>query len=190
MDRKTIAINKDIAQKINEIAKKKGKTTYAFMNEILESAILAEELDLDCREVLKTAYDLEILRDADLIYVSRSIYYLLVELSYPDHKYDLIEKSLEYGKWLGSYSKVRFAEKELNIIKSTLDSLYSRSEEKYSINFQEEELLIFQRYSVFQQHKRLELESYIYEGLFSEFGYELQGRKVTESDYELTFKKK
>ena len=190
MDRKTIAINKDIAQKINEIAKKKGKTTYAFMNEILESAIIAEDLELDCREVLKTAHDLEILRDADLSYVPRSIYYLLIDLSYPDHKEKLIEKSIDFGKWLGSYSKVRFAEQELDTIRSTLDSLYSRSEEKYSISFKDDEELVFQRYSVFQQEKRLELESYIYEGLFFEFGYDLICRKVTESDYELTFKKK
>ena len=189
LERKTVAINKEIARKINEIAKKKGKTTYAFLNEILESAIMAEDLDLDCRNVLKTSYDLKILRDADLTYEPRPLYNLLIELSYDEHKEKLIKKSLEFGKWLVSFSKVRFAGKELDIIISTLDSLYSRSEEKYNINFQDDNQLIFQRISAFPQKKRLDIESYIYEGLFSEFGYKLKSRKVTESEYELIFRK-
>ncbi|NHI91048.1 MAG: hypothetical protein EAX96_01010 [Candidatus Lokiarchaeota archaeon] len=188
-DRKTIAINKEIAQKINEIAKKRGKTTYAFLNEILEAAILAEDLDLDCKEVIKTSYNIQVIRDADLSYVPRSLYNLLMELVYPEQKSMIIEKTLEFGKWLGSYSKVRFAGKELDTVINILDSLYSRTEEKYNINIKNDKELIFQRYTLFPNVNRLDSETYIYEGLFSEFGYKLKSRKVTESDYELIFYK-
>ncbi|MHA1785956.1 MAG: hypothetical protein ACTSVY_06995 [Candidatus Helarchaeota archaeon] len=187
MERKTIAINKDLAKKISEISKKKGKTIYAYINEILSAALDANELGLDFNEIISKSHNLDILRDTNLIFVSRDVYELTLNFAYPDHEDEINEKSLEYGKWVGSYAKVRFPGKEIDTIKSILESLYSRSEEKYSLIFGEGEKVTFQRYSIFHNPNRMKSESYIYEGIFSEFGYKLKSRKVTESDYELVF---
>ncbi len=162
------------------------------VNDILSQAISAEDLGLECDQIVNTSKHFLILRDVNLRFVSREVYDLLISIAAKDPS-DLEEvkkKSLEYGKWLATYSKVRFQGDELSSFIDTLKTLYSRAEEKFNINIDDKENISLQRISLFDNLIQMDTESYIYEGFFKELGYELTSRKVSPSDYDLTFIKK
>ena len=192
VERKTIAIDKEIADKIADLAKRKGKTTFSMVNDILTQAISAEDLGLGCEEMVSTSKNFLILRDVNLRFVSREVYDLLMNIASRDPKdiEEVKKKSLDYGKWLGTYIKVRFQGDELPSFIETLQTLYSRTEEKYTLHVDEKENVTLQRISMFNNKIQMETESYIYEGVFVELGYELTNRKFSESNYELSFSKK
>ena len=162
------------------------------VNDILNHAISAEDLGFGCEEMINMSKNFLILRDVNLRFVSREVYELLMNIASRDPKdIEVVKKkSYEYGKWLGTYAKVRFQGKELSSLMEILQTLYSRAEEKYTIHINEKDNITLQRISMFDNLAQMESESYIYEGVFIELGYELKKRKVTESDYELTFSKK
>jgi len=161
------------------------------VNDILTQALSAEDMGLDCHDIVNSSKNFSILRDINLRFVSREVNDMLVDFSKKDPEFfeEVKKKSFEYGKWLGTYAKVRFQGQEIQALVETLQTLYSRPEEKYTIHIDENNVTL-QRISMFNNVAQMDAESYIYEGVFSELGYELKNRKVTESDYELTFSKK
>ena len=149
-------------------------------------------MGLDCQDIVNSSKNFEILRDVNLRFVSREVYDMVIDKSSKEPEFfgKVREKAKEYGKWLGRYAKVRFQGDELEALMNTLQTLYSRPEEKYTIHINNENNVTLQRISMFDNTAHMDSESCIYVGVFEELGYELVSRKVSENSFELIFKKK
>ena len=73
--RKMLAAEEDLANKVAELAEKRGLTVYQTVNDILEQAIRAEEQGLNLKEVVDRRGDME--RAREMVHASegrRAIY--------------------------------------------------------------------------------------------------------------------
>ena len=101
--RKLLAARVDLADKVSEIASRKG-TLYDYVNEVLEQAIRAEELGVTLRKVLDDRWLIKSARDAGFILVPEKILYELAEDACKSMgKERLLALWYETGEWYGKY---------------------------------------------------------------------------------------
>lgn len=101
--RKLLAARVDLADKVSEIASRKG-TLYDYVNEVLEQAIRAEELGVTLKKVLDDRWLIKSARDAGFILVPEKIIYDLTEDACRSvGKERLLALWYETGEWYGKY---------------------------------------------------------------------------------------
>ena len=181
MKRKLLAARLDLADKISEIASRKG-TLYDYVNDILEQAIRAEELGIRLKEVLDDRWLIKTARDAGFIVIPKKIIYELTEQAYPKLGKKKMKKLwYETGQWYGKYyddlkefekavkryfwdlSEFKLAKKGENLTLTCLSSKYS---EVYT-----------------------ELFSKFLEGALNALGYGLEEGEVSKGIISLRFSK-
>jgi len=101
--RKLLAARVDLADKISEIASRKG-TLYDYVNDVLEQAIRAEELGVTLKKVLDDRWLIKSARDAGFIMVPEKIFYDLTEDACKNIGKERLRKLwYETGEWYGKY---------------------------------------------------------------------------------------
>jgi len=111
MKRKLLAARLDLADKISEIASRRG-TLYDYVNDVLEQAIRAEGLGLTIKDVLDDMWLIKMARDAGFIMAPEKIIYDLTESAYKRvSKEKMVNIWFETGQWYGRYydSPAKFA---------------------------------------------------------------------------------
>lgn len=98
--RKTFAAREDLIERASEIAKQKGFTFYAFVNEILESALQAEEIGISLRRLIDERGMLEAAKDASYILGLESVWYELADIACEKAKRRALTCWIEAGAWL------------------------------------------------------------------------------------------
>lgn len=184
-ERKTIAVDKDTAEKLADIAKKEGMTLFSLINEILEIAIYCREAQLGkFSEVVQRYQDLMIAKDIGMILVPLRTENLVHKLAFKTEEFKtLLGEWYNYGKWIANYAKVRFPGDELSIIEKVNKTIYwTRTEFKIKYlpedqNPKEIELSIFGQEL---QTEFLECIVSTYEGIFNEFGFKTIKKTVSE----------
>lgn len=120
--RKTFAAREDLIERASEIAKQKGFTFYAFVNEILESALQAEEIGISLRRLIDERGMLEAAKDASYILGLESVWYELVDIACEKAKRRALTCWTEAGAWLAK----RYISSEIKdpflVFKSDLES--------------------------------------------------------------------
>ena len=103
--RKMLAAEEDLANKVAQLAEKRGLTIYQTVNDILEQAIRAEGEGVNLKEALDRRSDMVRARDMGLTFTVEHLYYQVVEAAYSDDKQKIEDLWKEMGFWYGKYFK-------------------------------------------------------------------------------------
>jgi hypothetical protein len=98
--RKTFAAREDLIERGSELAKEKGFTLYAFVNEILECAFQAEELGVNLRRLVDERGMLKAAKDASFVLGLESVWYELSDIACEKAKRRALNCWIEAGAWL------------------------------------------------------------------------------------------
>ena len=98
--RKTLVAREDLVDRLSEVAKQRGYSLYAIVNEVLELAIKAEETGVDLKRVVEERDILEAAREAGFILGLESLWYEMAELAYEKARSRALKSWFEAGVWL------------------------------------------------------------------------------------------
>ena len=98
-----LAADEDIANKIVEIAKKRGSTVYGTLNEILQQALRADGMGLNLNYVIENREKMEKAKGMGFTFTIEKLLYEMVGLAHDKAGEELAEIWLETGKWYGRY---------------------------------------------------------------------------------------
>lgn len=98
--RKTFAARADLLERLAEVAKSKGVTLYAYVNQLFEFALEVESRGADFRRVFEEWEALSRARGYGLTLVPAPLWRDLVEEVYEGGGELLITKSREVGEWI------------------------------------------------------------------------------------------
>jgi len=100
LGRKTFAAREDLIDGANKVAKQKGYTLYAFVNEILHLTLQAEDMDLSLRTLIEERGLLKAAKEASLVLGLESLWYEMCDLVYEKAKRRTLNCWIEAGAWM------------------------------------------------------------------------------------------
>ena len=103
--RKMLAADDDLANRVAELAEKRGLTVYQTVNDMLEQALLAEEHGLNLKEAIDRRGDMERAREMGLTFTVEHLYYQVVDAAYAKDKEKIKDLWRDMGFWYGKYFK-------------------------------------------------------------------------------------
>ena len=174
--RKMLAADEELANKIVEMAKRRGATVFQTVNLILEQALRAEEMAISLQEVVDKRWMLEKARGLGLVFAPERLLYEMVDLAYRRAKKRASKIWFEVGRWYGAY----FSDKEepLSALEKALElltfgnSYYSLRDEGDAISLS----LVGDRFT----EGYTEALSLFLEGVFKALGYEAASKEVSK----------
>jgi len=98
--RKTFAAREDLIERGSDVAKQKGFTFYAFVNEILELALQAEEIGVSLRSLIDERGMLKAAKEASFVLGLESVWYEMADIACEKAKRRALECWVEAGAWL------------------------------------------------------------------------------------------
>ena len=183
-ERKTIAVNKEIAEKLADIAKTEGMTLFSLINETLETAIYSHEQKIKFSEIVDEYLDFMVAKDIGMVFAPLKIENMVNKLAFQTEGWDtLLNEWYNWGKWIANYVKVRYPSRELTMIARVSKTIYWTNTEieiktiPNEKDPKEVELRIFgQELDI----EYLECISNAYEGIFHEFGFKTSNKEISE----------
>jgi hypothetical protein len=103
-----LAADEALANRIVEVAKRKGSTVYGTVNEILEQALRADGMGLILSDIIDNRERLDKAKKMGFTFTVERLLYEVVDLAKENAGEDLEKLWLETGRWYGRY----FADKE------------------------------------------------------------------------------
>jgi len=186
-EKKLLAVQGDLAQKVIEIANRKGMTVYSFTNEVLEQAIKAESMNRSLEDIVERFRLLEIERDSGAVFTTKDVLLFMVEKLYQQEKEALLKRSYESGRWYGKYLQVKFHDGEpLDILEKLLDVGSDSSEIRI---FRDGNKISLTRLCPHDSLEHTDLVSKYLEGIVHSFGYESKNNDVSKGLIILEFEK-
>jgi len=187
-EKKLLAVDGEVAQKIIQIANRKGMTVYSFTNEILKQAIVAENMNKSLEEIVERFRLLEISRNGGTLIVPADALLCMIERVYQQEKDILLKRWYESGRWYGKYLQVKFyGEEPLDIMEKLLDACSSKSSEIRILR--DGDKLFVNWLSPNDSLEYTELFSKFLEGLIHAFGYETKKNDVSKGLIAMEFEK-
>jgi len=101
--RKMLAAEEDIANRVVEMAKRRGVTVFQTVNDILEQALRADGMGLVLKEVIDRRWMLERAREVGFTFAVERLLYEVVDTAYGHARQQLSQMWLEMGGWYGKY---------------------------------------------------------------------------------------
>jgi len=101
--RKMLAADEELANRIVEVAKRRGSTVYGTVNEILEQALRADGMGLILSDIIDTREKLEKAKSMGFTFTIEKLLYEVVEMAAEKDNGDLEKIWLETGRWYGQY---------------------------------------------------------------------------------------
>jgi hypothetical protein len=98
--RKTLVAREDLVDRLSQVAKQRGYSLYAMVNEVLELAVKAEETGIDLNKVVEERNVLKAAREGGFILGLESLWYEMAELAYQKAKSKALTSWFEAGVWL------------------------------------------------------------------------------------------
>jgi len=181
MKRKMLAARLDLADKISEIASRRG-TLYDYVNDVLEQAIRAEDLGLSLKDVLDDRWLIQMARDAGFVLAPEKIVYELAESAYKRvSKEEIANMWLETGRWYGRYYD--------NLAKfESVAKRYFWDISEFKISREDEHADLICLSSKFSA-AYTEFFSKFLEGVLTSLGYDLEKSEVSKGIISLKFVK-
>lgn len=194
--RKTLAVDKELADKLAEIAKKEGKTIYSLINDLLKAAIRAtESIGESCNQIIENYEDLMVAKDIGLILVPLTVADFGFHVAFKDgYQDELIGEWRKWGKWLGSYLKTRFPSQELEAIHRLLKVIFWKDaildfEPKPENSLDPKEITV-RIYGSALKEERTTCISATIEEIFKTIGFNLNNSEILKGICKMDFKKK
>lgn len=98
--RKTFAARQDLIEHASKLAKQKGYSLYAFINEMLQLTFEAEEVGVSFRILLDERGLLKAAKEASFILGLESLWYDMAEIAHEKGKRRSLNSWVEAGVWL------------------------------------------------------------------------------------------
>ena len=98
--RKTFAARQDLIERASKLAKQKGYTLYAFINEMLQLTFEAEELGVSFRILLDERGLLKAAKEASFVLGLESLWYEMADVAHEKAKRRALNSWVEAGAWL------------------------------------------------------------------------------------------
>ncbi|MHA1378248.1 MAG: hypothetical protein ACTSRG_07685 [Candidatus Helarchaeota archaeon] len=184
-ERKTIAVNKEIAEKLAEIAKRDGMTLFSLINEILETAIYTQESKLGkCSEIVNKYEDIMVAKDIGMVFVPIKLENMVNKLAFSTEGWDqLLNEWYNYGKWVANYTKVRYPGEEMKMINKVNQTIFWTNTDIEIRSIPNEKNPKEVELRIFGQDLEIEyLECIVnaFEGIFHELGFKTSNKEVSE----------
>jgi hypothetical protein len=180
MKRKSLMARVDLADKVSEIASRKG-TLYDYVNDVLEQALRAEGLGLTLKEVLDDMWLIKTARDAGFTIIPQKIIYDLTKNAHRKMGKKMTGLWYESGEWYGKYY-----EDARRFEKSVRKYFWDISE--FKISTEDEHIVLTCLSSKFSE-AYTELFSKFLEGALNALGYDLDESEVSKGIISLRFVK-
>ena len=100
LGRKTFAAREDLIDRASEVAKQKGFSLYAFVNEILQITLEAEDMDVSLRTLIEERGLLKAAKEASFVLGLESLWYEMSEIACEKAKRRALNCWIEAGTWL------------------------------------------------------------------------------------------
>jgi len=101
--RKMLAAEEEIANRVVEMARRRGVTVFQTVNDILEQALRADGMGLALEEVIDRRGMLERAREVGFTFTIERLLYEVVDTAYKLARKQLSQMWLEMGGWYGKY---------------------------------------------------------------------------------------
>lgn len=98
-----LAADEDIANRIVEMAQRRGRTVFQTVNDILIQALRVDDMGLLLEDVVDERGMLEKAKNLGLTFTIESLLYDVVELAHSTSEKNLSELWYEMGQWYGKY---------------------------------------------------------------------------------------
>ena len=120
--RKTFAAREDLIESASDIAKEKGFSFYAFVNEILELSIEAENLGVSLRSLIDEHGLLKAAKEAGFVLGLETLWYEMANIAFEKSKTKTSNSWVEAGEWLAKTYISSGVEDPFSVFKRDLES--------------------------------------------------------------------
>ena len=98
--RKTFAAREDLIERASEVAKQRGFSLYAFVNEMLQLTLQAEEMGISLRSLIEERGMLKAAKEASFVFGLENLWYEMADIACEKAKRRALECWVEAGAWL------------------------------------------------------------------------------------------
>lgn len=185
--RKMLAADEELANRVVELAKRRGTTVFQTVNEILEQALRVEEAGLRLREIVEERGIIERARGLGFTFTVERLLYEVAELAYERSRGQASQMWLEMGRWYGKYLN-SMGKENLRAFREAME-LLAFGPPEYEVREgrggQVSVSLIGERLT----QGYLSLLSLFIEGIFENFGYKVNKKEVSRGLLKMGFEK-
>jgi hypothetical protein len=182
-----LAADEELANRVVELAKRRGVTVFQTVNEILEQALRVEEEGLRLREIVEERGIIERARRLGFTFTVERLLYMVAELAYERAGEQASQMWLEMGRWYGKYL-TSSGKDNLKVFREALELLTfgpPEFEVKEGRGGQVSVSLVGEMYT----HGYLSLLSLFIEGVLDAFGYRVKSREVSKGLMKMVLEK-
>jgi len=184
--RKMLAAEEEIANRVVEMARRRGVTVFQTVNDILEQALRADGMGLALEEVIDRRGMLERAREVGFTFTIERLLYEVVDTAYKRARKQLSQMWLEMGGWYGKY----FANKREDGLEAFVEAmeLLTFGTSEFSL---EEDLGVVSVTSVGESFTPgfTDVLSLFIEGALEALGYRQAAKEVSKGIIRLRFEK-
>ena len=127
--RKTIAAREDLIERASNVAKEKGFSFYAFVNEILDLALQTENMGISLRNLVEERGLLKVAKEAGFVLGLETLWYEMADIAYEKAKRKTLNCWIESGEWLAKrYMSSAAKEPFLSFAKDLESFIWNASE--------------------------------------------------------------
>ena len=194
MERKTVAVDKVLAEKLSDIAKREGKTIFSLINELIKAAIDSAEMKESFMEILENHKNFNLTKDVGFTLIPLKLENFSLSIVFQDKitKEKLLNQWRNWGSWLGNYIKARFPDEEFTNIKKISDTIFM-SGETFEMDPPNDEKSVnevtIRIYGNVLGEERTQCLASAFEGIFEEFGFKTTLRDVSRGICRLVLKR-
>lgn len=107
-ERKTIAVDKNLADQLTRIAKSRGKTIYAYLNQIAELALRAEMMETNLSKILDDYSYLLHSVQVNCVFTPFKIFNFALDKFLAFDREEVFRRYQNYGAWFANISRMKF----------------------------------------------------------------------------------
>jgi hypothetical protein len=175
--RKTFVAREDLIDRLSEIAKQKGYSLYAIVNEVFELAVKAEETSVDLRKIIEERNVLKAAREAGFLLGLESLWYEMAELAYQKAKTQALKSWYEAGVWLAKRYATGEVEDPFAAFKKDLEA-FTWNAPEFTIEKAEGKISVRIISPRFTESYTVLLTSFL-EGALDAFGYKTTSKEIS-----------
>jgi hypothetical protein len=175
--RKTLVAREDLVDRLSEVAKQRGYSLYAIVNEVLELAVKAEETGVDLKRAVEERNVLRAAREAGFILGLESLWYEMAELAYQKAKSRALKSWFEAGVWFAKKYATSGVEDPFAAFKKDLEA-FTWNAPEFTIEKAEGKILVRIISPRFTESYTVLLTSFM-EGALETLGYKIASKEVS-----------
>ncbi|MHA1785973.1 MAG: hypothetical protein ACTSVY_06710 [Candidatus Helarchaeota archaeon] len=189
-ERKTVAVDKELAEKLADLARREGKTIYSFINDLISAALESASLKESFVDILKKQKNFNLTKDVGFTLTPLKLENFSLSIVFKDkiNAEKLLNQWHDWGSWLGNYIKARFPNKEFEYIDRIAKTIFMSGETFEFDNSKMNEITI-RIYGNVLGEERTRCLATAFEGIFEEFGYRVALEDISRGICRLILKK-